>query len=203
MPCHIQWPKCTISNGWATHLNRIFNRFSKHRIEPRFKMIVGEPPIQVLKVVIHSFHFHTSTWRLGSTMNPVFNQWNISDNLPPKHGIIGFDQCHVFQTNPNNTIANILIRLVCPRTSHDLSSPSNQNCHIYIYVCVCLESIYICVYIYTRIYGDASLYVPRSKMVHDIGYGRPFHYGESWSSGRADPKHLGRPNSTYPLVMSK
>ena len=127
----------------------MFNRFSKHRIEPRFKMIVGEPPIQVLKVVIHSFQFHGSTWRLGSIMNPVFNQWNISDNLPEKHRIIGFDQCHVFQTNPNTyTIANILIRLVCPRTSHDLSSPSNQNCHIYIY----MSRVYMYTYIYIYVY---------------------------------------------------
>ena len=172
-------------------------------------MIVGEPPIQVLKVVIHSFQFHGSTWRLGSIMNPVFNQWNISDNLPEKHRIIGFDQCHVFQTNPNTyTIANILIRLVCPRTSHDLSSPSNQNCHIYIYICLEYIYVYTHIYIYTyilwriiicatvkdgtwyRLWSSIPYWESWYRVRSEMDWWPSPNLGESISSGRADPKHL-------------
>lgn len=40
-----------------------------------------------------------------------------------------------------------------------------------------MSRVYMYIHIYIRIYCGASLYVPRSKMVHDIGYGRPFHIG--------------------------
>ena len=200
MPCHIQWPKCTISNGWATHathLNRMFNRFPKHRIEPRFKMIVGEPWWTPHPGVKSGDPFISLRHVPRGASDPLWIRfWPMPCLSIP-----------IRQHNSQHTNSIGLSKDVPWFVITFQSKLSYMYIYIYIYmsrvyIYIYIHIAYIELYIYIRIYGDASLYVPRSKMVHDIGYGRSIPYGESWwpspiflenpspNSGPANPKHL-------------